>query len=558
MKKVSFLLSVLVFFSSGKKKVPDVPISDPRPNILLIVADDLGYTDLGCFGGDIHTPNLDALAAKGLKFTDFHTAPLCAPTRSMILSGNDNHVAGMGSMLPVKGTNRDKQPGYEFHLTDRIVTVAQLLKDAGYHTYMSGKWHLGSEDENIPYAKGFERSFALMAGGATHFSNKAIFEGRPTVYKLDNQTVPFPEGHFSTDVYTEKMEEFIGSAKDGAPFFAYLPYTAPHWPLQLPDDWRAKYKGKFDIGYDSLRVLRFQSQKKQGIIAANATLPPRWENIKPWNQLTREEKKVEARKMELYAAMVDNLDEHIGKVIQFLKDSKQLDNTLIVFMSDNGASAEDFFNHKGMGPFLQKNYDNSYENMGKATSFVSYGPQWAEASAAPFKLFKQWATEGGTVTPMIVYGKWVKRKPGIENAFVNVTDLAPTFLQLAGVRYPQTYKNKKVYPLAGESILPFIEGKKAAVHDSNYVYGIEHYGACMIIKGKWKITNTSDPFDESAFALYDLSKDRGESTDLSKVYPNKYKELLEEWQKFKKKNLVIPLEKGEADYLDIIKSKAPK
>jgi arylsulfatase A-like enzyme len=552
MKRISCASLLLVFFSFSKHKTVGTEPS-PRPNILLIVADDLGYTDLGCFGGDIHTPNIDALASKGLLFNHFHTAPLCAPTRSMILSGNDNHVAGMGSMFPVKGTSREKQPGYEFHLTDRIVTVAQLLKDAGYHTYMSGKWHLGMEDEYIPYAKGFERSFSLMAGGATHFSNKSIFEGRPPVYKLDNQTVPFPDGHFSTDVYTEKMEEFISSAKDDQPFFAYLAFTAPHWPLQLPDEWRDRYKGKFDIGYDSLRTLRFQNQKRKGIIAGDAKLPPRWDHIKPWKELNVEEKKTEARKMELYAAMVENLDEHIGKLIQFLKDRNQLDNTLVVFMSDNGASAEDFFYHKGMGPFLQKNFDNSYDNMGKPTSFVSYGPQWAQASAAPFKLFKQYATEGGIVTPMIVSGKWVKRKPGIENVFVNVTDLAPTFFELAGVQYPENYNNKKVYQLPGESLLSYIEGKKNSIHKSDYVFALEHYGACMLIKGKWKITNTSDPFDESAFALYDLSKDQGETTDLSKKHPDKYKELLNEWELFKKKNLVVSLEKGEADYLDLTK-----
>jgi arylsulfatase A-like enzyme len=552
MKAISFVVLILVLLSSGKNKNPNLPTS-PRPNILLIVADDLGYTDLGCFGGDVHTPNLDALAKGGLLFTNFHTAPLCAPTRSMILSGNDNHVAGMGSMFPVKGTNRADQPGYEFHLTDRIVTFAQLLKDAGYHTYMSGKWHLGMEDEYIPYSKGFEKSFALMAGGATHFSNKAIFEGRPPVYKLDDKTVPFPEGQFSTDVYTGRMEEFISSAKDGQPFFAYLAYTAPHWPLQVPAEWRNKYKGRFDIGYDSLRTLRFNSTKKNGIIPVDAQLPPRWNHIKPWKELTPEQKKIEARKMELYAAMVENLDEHIGKLIQFLRDRKQLENTMIVFMSDNGASAEDFFYHKGMGPFLQKNYDNSYDNMGTASSFVSCGPQWAQASAAPFKLFKQWATEGGIVTPLIVSGSWVKRQHGIEHSFLNVTDLAPTFLQLAGVTYPKTYNNKNIYQLPGESFLPFLDGKRDYVHSGDYVFGLEHYGACMLIKGRWKITNTSDPFDESAFALYDLSKDKGETKDLSTVYPDKYQELLTEWKVFKKKNLVVPLEKGEADYLDINK-----
>ena len=192
MKKIIPAVLLLLFFSFSKNKTATSHPA-PRPNILLIVADDLGYTDLGCYGGDIHTPNIDALAAGGLLFTNFHTSVLCAPTRSMLLSGNDNHVAGMGSMFPVTGTNRENKPGYEFHLTDRIVTVAQLLKDAGYHTYLSGKWHLGFEDAYLPYAKGFEKSFTLLAGGATHFSNKPFIEGRPPVYKSDNQTVLFPE-----------------------------------------------------------------------------------------------------------------------------------------------------------------------------------------------------------------------------------------------------------------------------------------------------------------------------------------------------------------------------
>ncbi len=225
------------------------------------MADDLGYTDLGCFGGDISTPNIDALAARGLLFNRFHTAPLCAPTRSMILSGNNNHVAGLGCMFPTKGTARDGKAGYEHHLSDRIVTVAQLLKDAGYQTFMAGKWHLGFEKNYIPFAKGFERSFALLDGGATHFSNTAIFEGRPPQYRLDSQVVSFPEGKFSSDVYTDKMLGFIQQAKKDKPFFAYLTYTAPHWPLQVPEDYLNKYKGRYDMGYDSLRVIRFNHQK---------------------------------------------------------------------------------------------------------------------------------------------------------------------------------------------------------------------------------------------------------------------------------------------------------
>ena len=545
--KINLVLLLLIIFSIDNPNPANAQAKEnTRPNILLIVADDLGYADLGCYGGDIKTSNIDLLAAKGLLFTNFHTAPLCAPTRSMILSGNDNHVAGMGSMFSVKGTPREGKPGYEHHLADRIVTVAQLLKDGGYQTYMAGKWHLGSEDSYIPFAKGFEKSFALLNGGANHFNNNQIFVNEPPEYRLDKQTVLYPDGKFSTDVYTDKIIEYIKNGKKDNPFFAYLTYTAPHWPLQVPADDIDKYKGKYDMGYDSLRVIRFNRQKAMGIVPASAMPGPRNPAIKPWIQLSAEQKKIESRKMELYAAMVDNLDKHIGQLIQFLKDFKQFDNTVIVFMSDNGAAAEDFYNDTGgFGPFLREHYDNSYENMGKPSSFVSYGPQWAQAGAAPFKLFKAYATEGGIVTPLIILGKYVKRKPGRQKVFLNVMDLAPTFLELADIKYPEIYNNKKITPMLGESFLSFISGKTNIIHHADYIYGLEHDGQCLLIKGSWKITNITKPFDESAFALYNLAVDPGETKDLSKSNPSKFKEMMKGWEIFKKKVGVIPKEKGE-------------
>jgi len=512
-----------------------------RPNILLIVADDLGYTDPGCYGGDIKTPNIDLLAKQGIQFTNFHTAPLCAPSRAMLLSGNDNHVAGIGSMFPVKGTAREGKTGYEGYLTDRIVTVAQLLKDGGYQTFMSGKWHVGFEDFSIPYAKGFEKSFVLLNGGANHFNNNPIIANTPPQYRQDNQVVLFPEGRYSTDVFTEKIIGFIKTRQPDKPFFALAAYTSPHWPLQVPAGYLDKYKGKYDMGYDSLRVIRFNKQKAMGIIPPNAQLPARSLEIKPWTELSAEEKKTESRKMELYAAMVENLDDHIGELIQYLKESGQLDNTIIVFMSDNGAAAEDFYNlTEGFGPFLRKNYSNAYENMGKASSFVSYGPQWAQAGAAPFKLYKYYSTEGGIVTPLIIAGKHVAKKSGFQNTFITIMDLAPTFLELAGLKYPTAYNNTNVSPLSGESCLSFISGKTKSVHDSNYVFGMEHDGQCLLIKGSWKITNISQPFNESAFALYNLAEDLGESNDLSKSNPKKFNEMMKEWEMFKKKNGIIP------------------
>ena len=537
---------ILFLISIGTHPVLAQSKSDLRPNILLIVADDLGYSDLGCYGGEIKTPNIDLLAKQGILFTHFHTSPLCAPTRSMILSGNDNHVAGMGSMFSVEGTPRAGKPGYEHHLTDRIVTIAQLLKDGGYQTFMSGKWHLGSQDNDIPYAKGFEKSFALMNGAADHFNNNQILFDEPPQYREDSLIVPYPEGSFSTDVYTNKLIGFIEQAQKDKPFFAYLTYTAPHWPLQVPPDYIDRYKDKYDMGYDSLRVLRFNRQKVAGIVSGNATLRPRNPTIRIWTLLTPEEKKIESRKMEIYAAMVENLDDHIGQLIQFLKKSGRYNNTVIIFMSDNGAAAEDFYDlPKGFGPFLRMHFDNSYENMGKATSFVSYGPQWAQAGAAPFKLFKSYATEGGVVTPLMITGKFLTRKPGIDDMFINVMDLAPSFLDLAQLTYPVVFNNKKLVPMLGASIVPYLQMKSNTIHSKDYVFGLEHNGQCLLIKGNWKITNISEPFDEKAFALYNLSNDMAETRDLSLSNPRKYREMLNEWMKFKKKVGVIALEKGE-------------
>ncbi len=519
---------------------------DTRPNIILIVADDLGYADLGCYGGEIKTPNIDALARQGIRFTHFYTSPLCAPTRSMILSGNDNHVAGMGSMFSVQGTSREGKPGYEHHLTDRIITVSQLLKESGYQTFMAGKWHLGFEDNYIPYAKGFEKSFAMLNGAANHFDSNRIFFNEPTQYRENNETVYFPKGGYSSDVYTNKMIGFIENSQRDKPFFAYLTYTTPHWPLQVPADYIDRYKGKYDIGYDSLRILRFNRQKELGILPTTAKLRPRNPAVKQWANLTSEEKKLESRKMEIYAAMVENLDDHIGKLIQFLKDSNLLNNTVIVFMSDNGAAGEDFYKLQNEdGKYLRDHFNNSYENMGSPTSFVAYGPGWAQAGAAPFKLFKSYSTEGGVVTPMIISGKIVKRNPGFDSSFINVMDLAPSFLELAHSTYPIYYHEKKMAPMLGVSFIPYLSGRIGTIHEKEYVYGLEHDGRCLLIKGKWKITNISEPFDENSFSLYDLSNDIAETKDLSKLYPEKYTEMVAEWTAFKKKVGVISKSKGD-------------
>ena len=338
---------------------------DTRPSILLIVADDLGYADLGVFGSDIRTPNIDALASEGVLFTQFHTAPMCAPTRAMLLTGNNNHVAGMGRQ-GAEGLVQLYLPGYETHLSDRVAPMPRLLRDAGYHTYTAGKWHMGEAVEESPQAAGFERSFNLAHGAGSHFSSVGFFEGG-SIYRADGDEVEYPDGEYTTELFTDRLIEFIDSRSgDGRPFFAFAAYTSPHWPMQVPDDYLDLYAGQYDTGYDVLRELRFESLKRAGIIPQTSSLPPRNEAITPWNDLGTEQQRREARKMELYASMVENLDFHVGRLIDHLKSNGLYDNTLIVFISDNGAAAEDFYNVGQYVPYVRDNYDNSYENMGKA------------------------------------------------------------------------------------------------------------------------------------------------------------------------------------------------
>jgi arylsulfatase len=540
MKKISLLLIILFilscsFYSFKKQK------HERKPNIILILADDLGYSDLGCFGSEIATPNIDALARQGQLFTNFYTAATCSPSRAMLLSGTDNHIAGLGDMAErVPGIPEEiGKQGYEGYLNNKVVSVAQLLKDAGYHTYISGKWHLGMTADQSPFAKGFERSFALLEAYANHF----IPDTRESSFWEDGHSAEYPNGQYSTDFYTDKMISFIKEDHvDKKPFFLYAAYTAPHWPLQAPSAFIEKYHGVYDIGYDSLRSLRFNALKEKGIISRNVRLPelPAVKGnlytisnrpLLPWKTLGKSEQRIEARKMEIYAGMVDNLDYNIGRLIQYLKDIGEYDNTFFVFLSDNGP---DVFEGNATPDKL-----NPYPYMGTVNSFIAYGPQWAHASSAVNSFYKGYSAEGGIHSPMIVKMPLQKEGKEISNAFVTIMDLAPTFLDLAGGTYPSTYQRRPLTPYKGSSLLPFLNKKKTYVHKEDYVMGWELFGRCAIRKGKWKITKMEPPFGKGVFELFDLQKDPTESEDLSKKYPKIYSEMLGHWKAYVKDNGVI-------------------
>ena len=513
------------------------PSEAERPNILLIVADDLGFADLGVHGSEIRTPNIDALADEGLLFTNFHTAPMCAPTRAMLLSGNNNHVAGVARQHP-SGLPEIHLPGYEGYLSDRIMPFPQLLRDSGYHTYITGKWHLGTTEERSALHAGFERSFVLADGAGNHWDSKG-FANRLSIYHADGKLTDYPDGQYSTAVYTDRLIQFIDSHQDEEqPFFAFAAYTSPHWPLQVPEDELDRYRGVYDAGYDVLREKNFSALKARGVIPQDSTLPPRNDAITPWDELSDEGQKREVKKMELYAAMVENLDDHIGRLINHLKSRGLYENTLVIFMSDNGAASLDFYHEEPYRDYIQTNYDNRFENMGNSDSWVSYGPQWAEAGSAPFKRYKAHVYEGGIRAPLIIGGAGVKAAESFNGEYLTVMDIAPTLLELAGVGYPE---DESVVPMLGASFRSLLAGHPGPVHDRDYVTTLSHRGRSFVRRGKWKIVADPRPFDEANFELYDIDSDPGEITDLSVAFPEVREELILLWRDQRKAlGVVLP------------------
>lgn len=525
------LLAFTMGFFTSCSNTSGTEDGDELPNILLLVADDLGYADLGCFGSNIRTPNIDQLAAEGVLFTRFHSAPSCAPTRASLLSGADNHMAGVGSQFHRTGD----QWGYEGYLTDRVVLLPQLLGDHGYRTYMTGKWHLGGEKDQLAHARGFDRSFILHQGAANHYNNLGfVSSNAPSIYSLDGKEVSWPENGYSTDVYTDYLIRFIEEDRErNQPFFAFAAYTSPHWPLQVDESYWKKYEGKYDEGYEVLRKQRLQSLKDADIISEDRKLPPKLPMVPDWDSLSPDQQRKESRKMELYAGMVENLDYHVGRIINYLKKIGEYRNTLIVFLSDNGAAAENFYERGPFTEFLQANYDNSYENMGSPTSFVSYDHKWAEAGSAPFRYHKQYTYEGGIRTPMIIRYPG-NDKPGRKyRGFVTLTDLAPTFYDLAGIEFPSEYKGNEIHPLEGTSLMPVLNGENGQVHSAEEAWIMEHNHHALVRKGRWKLVNPQNGWDEDDFELYDLEEDPEESIDVKAQHPEIYRELLGAWEEYR-------------------------
>jgi len=531
------LLTVALALGSGLALAASAETAPP--NILLIVADDLGYSDLGSYGGEISTPTLDQLARDGLQFTNMYAAPTCSITRSMLMSGTDNHLVGLGTMAEALQPFQRGKPGYEGFLNPRAYSIAELLKKGGYSTSMVGKWHLGLEPDQGPDQRGFEQSFTLLEGGASHFKPSTVEPAKieQVHYRENGKAVTLPEDFYSSDFYTDKLISYLqNSKKAGKPFFAYAAYTSPHWPLQAPREYLDKYQGRFDQGYDSVRMARIERMKKLGLMASDgqpAQPIPVNPKLPGWQQLSPEQQRVEARKMEIYAAMVDNLDHNIGRLIEYLRQSGQYDNTLIVFMSDNGAAGE---NHTQFYP-PGTHTDNSYANLGRPGSQIDYGLRWAEVSAAPFHLFKGTTAEGGISVPAIIRLPGTLQRQGVERGVARVDDLAPTFLQLAKIAVPEEApSDTSKHPITGLSMLPMLAGK-GSPHSHDNLAG-ELFGNAYYREGDLKLLGMRPQagFGESPqplqWQLFDISKDRGETTDLAAAQPETLQRLKAAWLKY--------------------------
>lgn len=522
--------------------LPAVHAAQPakRPNILLIVADDLGYTDLGAYGGEIATPNLDRLAAGGAKLTGFYASPFCSPTRAMLMSGSDNHLVGFGDMAELILPEQRGKPGYEGYLNERVVPMGQVLKDAGYRTVMAGKWHLGVKEEVSPAVRGFERSYAMVLGGASHWGDQsgivALDPAKPpkAIYREDGKSVELPrEGFYSSEAFATKLIDYLkADAASGKPFFAYLAFTAPHWPLHAPDEDIAKYADRYKDGYDALRRTRLERMKALGLVAADTPVydgHPHWPK---WESLSAAQKVSEARRMAVYAAMVDNMDRQIGRVLDHLRQTGELDNTFVFFMSDNGADGNSVYDVARTREWIHKDMDNSTPNIGRPGSFAEYGPGWAQVGMTPFKLYKSMLYEGGISVPAIAWG------PGIDGGsvkreFAHVMDIAPTVFELAGAKHPGTsYQGREVLPLRGKSMLAYLKNGASAVRGADEAIGWELGGRKALRKGDWKIVFANQPWGTGEWELYNIAKDRTESENLAARHPEKLKELLAAWRQY--------------------------
>jgi len=547
LRTLGIVVMVVALTGTAGVSAADAP---PRPNIVIIVADDMGFADLGSFGSEIKTPNLDSLARDGVRFTNFYTHASCSPTRSILLSGVDSHLNGLGNMDEWAAPNQWGVDGYEGYLNNRVLTLPQLLKDAGYHTYMVGKWHLGKSLDKIPAARGFERDFSLLDGAGSYWDMTSFTAANPrSVFTEDGRYLTrLPKDYYATKTYTDKLIEFIDANHgDGKPFFAYVSQQAPHDPYHLPREWRNRHIGEYDKGWDAVRQARLKQQIEIGITPAGTQLAERMWFLPDPIVLAPVTRAILGKKMELYAGMMENLDFHSGRLIDHLKKIGEYENTVFIVFGDNGAEGNDLFAQISGKPgtrdflFAAINWSQTHPNAwGDPGSYVCYGPMWAQVSMTPFSQYKGWLAEGGIRNALIVSGPVVKRQKGsINHGLMHVADIMPTLLEIAGDSYPKTYEGRKLFDLTGKSWGQMLAGTAESPRTEQDYLAWEIFGNRAVRKGEWKLRWEYPPFGKGDWELFNLAADSPERKDLAAERPDKVKELTALWDSYVRMNNVI-------------------
>ena len=517
-----------------------------RPNILLVLADDLGYTDLASYGSEISTPTIDALAQQGVRFTNYHSAANCAPARAMLLTGVDGHLAGVPNIPEMLAPEQQRHAHYQGALGSNVVTVATLLEAAGYHTYMAGKWHLGAGPGQLPSERGFERTVALADSGADNWEQRPYLPIYDKAnWYADGEKFTLPDDFYSSRFLVDKTIEFIDSnIDDGQPFFAYLPFQAVHIPVQAPQEFIDRYMGVYDEGWAVLRERRLARAIDLGIVPEGAGMV-RMSTTGDWEALDGAQRRYEAKRMAVYAGMVEAMDFHLGRLLDYLKQRGQYDNTIIIFTSDNGAEASGSVDpHAFADRRLTDSlgYRIDYDTLGLRGSYNSISPSFASAAASPLAYYKFYAGEGGMRVPLIVAGASLAVQGELIRAFSFVTDITPTVLSFAGVAPPGArYRGRPVEPMIGHDLRPLLLGDADRVYGPEDTVGYELAGHAALFQGDYKIVRNRGPVGDGQWHLFNIVDDPGEANDLAAAEPGRLQRMLSAYERYTRENKVLPV-----------------
>ena len=524
--------------------------TDERPNVVLILADDLGFTDIAPFGSEIDTPNIARLAASGLSFTNYHTAANCAPARAMLLTGVDSHRNGVPNIPESIPPEQLAYDHYQGVLSQKVVTLASLLRGSGYHTYMTGKWHLGHTPELLPSARGFERTIAMADTGADNWEQRTYLPIYDEAHwYADGEKHTLPDDFYSSEYFIDKTIEFISANEsDDKPFFAYIPFQAVHMPVQAPREFSDKYAGVYDQGWTVMREQRRLAAEEAGVIPENTEVIVTPGTL-DWNALTEEQREHHARRMEVYAGMVDAMDMHIGRLMTYLESIGEYENTIFIFTSDNGAEGSPLISPTGnsvLDPWFERvGYETGIENLGEKGSWVGIGPSNATIAASPLAYYKFHANEGGLRVPLVMSGPGISQRGQLSDEFVFVTDLAPTILSLAGVNdHGGSWQTREVEPIVGKDFSSYLQGRAGPIHTASEPIGYEMGGSGALFKGDYKIVINKFEQNESEWHLFNIKTDPGEANDLAEAEPELLAEMLADYEQWASSNNVLPMPEG--------------